>query len=172
MQKTEKKPALWKIILLAVLLAAMMLLLDWMHLRNTAKSRYTDLNSAARTVFLAAESYRADGHAAEEFAGTGRLTGQAGGFAAYLLDADNALQPGSRYAIVCDESGKISYVLYACGHIPEKYLTAPPAAGDGEDRDSMLRLLQTPVLWRQAVGVYYPAVISAAPASEKTSETK
>lgn len=169
MQKTEKKPALWKIILLAVLLAAMMLLLDWMHLRHDAKQHYMELNSAASAVFFSAESYREAGH---ELPGNGRLSGQ-DGFSDYALArSDRYLAKGDYYAVICDDKNQVQYVLYSRSKIADKYLTDPPGAGDGEDQDSMLRLLQIPVLWRQAVGVYYPAVISAAPASEKTSETK
>ena len=166
MQNTEKKPALWKIILLAVLVIAMVVLLDWMHLKKTAKSRYNDLSNGARSVFLAAESYREDGNALPE---SGKISGQEG-FSGYLLTkAEQYVAEGDDYAVVSDDAGQIRYVLYAHGSIAKKYLTAPPHSGDGEDKDRMLRLLQTPVLWWTAVGVYYPAVISAAPA--ETTET-
>lgn len=160
MQNTEKKPALWKIILLIVLLAAMLLLLDWMQLRRTAITHYSELNTAARTVFLLAESYREEGH---ELPGNGRLSGGEG-FSGYALArSDKYLAEGDWYAVVCNDKNQVQYVLYSRSRIADKYLTDPPNASDGEDRDRMLRLLQTPVLWRTAVGVYYPAAISAAP---------
>ena len=172
MQNTEKKPVLWKIILLVVLLAAMIVLLDWMHLRHDAKQHYMELNSAASAVFFSAESYRKEGHTAAELAGSGRISGQEG-FSGYLLARSGKyLAEGDYYAIVCNDSGQIQYVLYSRSKIADKYVTDPPRAGDGEDKDSMLRLLQTPVLWRTAVGVYYPAVISAAPETATESETK
>ncbi len=171
MQNTKKKPALWKIILLAVLVIAMVVLLDWMHLKKSARGRYAELNSAAKTVFLAAESYRAEGHTAAEFAGSGKLAGEEG-FPGYLLTRSTGyMTEGDHYAIVCNDKGQVQYVLYSYSTIADKTLTAPPAPGDGEDKDATLRLLKTPILWRHAVGVYYPAVISAPSENEATTET-
>ena len=160
-EEAPKKHLVLKAILLAVILLAMVLLLDWMHLKKTANSRYSELSNGARSVFLAAESYRAEGNVLPE---SGRIAGQEGFSGCLLAKAEKYVAEGDHYAIVCNEAGQIRYVLYAHGNIAEKYLNDPPQAGDGEDKDKMLRLLQTPVFWRGAVGVYYPAAISAAPA--------